>query len=66
MVSVGKLGYHLNISRYGQLSEFGYCLHNASFDDIGMAPGCSDMRRCMALGYNPASLCTLALGRGPG
>jgi hypothetical protein len=56
MVSVEKLGYPLNIRRYGQLSEFGYCLHNASFGDIGMAPGCSDMRRCMALGYHPASL----------
>jgi hypothetical protein len=28
----------------------------ASFGDIGMALGCSDMRRCVALGYNPASL----------
>jgi hypothetical protein len=34
MVAVGKLGYHLNISRYGQLSEFGYCLHNASKGEL--------------------------------
>jgi hypothetical protein len=28
MACTEKLGYHLNIRRYVQLSEFGYCLHN--------------------------------------
>jgi hypothetical protein len=34
MVSVEKLEYDLNIRRYGQLSEFGYCLHNGEKGDI--------------------------------
>jgi hypothetical protein len=33
MVSVEKLECLLNIRCYGQLSEFGYCLHNEAKDD---------------------------------
>lgn len=33
MACAAKLGYHLNIRRYVQLSEFGYCLHNVQIRD---------------------------------
>jgi hypothetical protein len=34
MACAEKAGHSLNIKRYVQLSEFGYCLHNGSKGDI--------------------------------
>jgi hypothetical protein len=34
MACAAKLGYHLHIRRYVQLSEFGYCLHNVLKDEL--------------------------------
>jgi hypothetical protein len=38
MACAEKLGYHLNIRRYVQLSEFGYCLHNHTEGDLAGTP----------------------------